>query len=73
MRGVCLGEVFAYGVAGEAANDDVFAEFRDFAGDEVFDGRLGIFDEGLLEKADGAEKFVDFAIDNLVHDVGWFA
>jgi hypothetical protein len=72
LRGVSLGEFFAYGVAGESTNDDIFAEFRDFAGDEVFDGRLGIFDEGLLEKADSAEKFVDFAIDNLVHDVGGF-
>ena len=73
MRGLSLDELFAYGVAGESTNDDVFAEFRDFAGDEVFDGRLRIFDEGLLKKANGAKEFVDFAIDDLVHDVGGFA
>jgi len=73
LRDVCLGEVFANGVAGETANDDIFTEFRDFAGDEVFDSRLGIFDEGLLEKADGSEEFVDLSIHNLIDDVGWFA
>ena len=73
LRGVSLGEVFAYGVSREAANDDIFAEFRDFAGNEVFDGRLRIFDEGLLKKTDGAEEFVNFAIDNFIHDIGGFA
>jgi hypothetical protein len=59
--------------AGEAADDDVFAQLSDLRVEQIID-RLGVvLDESLLEQADRAVILVDLARDDLLDHGGGFA
>ena len=62
-------DVLAHRVAGEAADDEVFAELGDLALDQIADGDVGILDEGLLEQAVVGVELVHLAVDDLLNDV----
>ena len=57
---------FADQVAGETANHNVFAQFRDFGADQLPDRLVGILDESLLQQANRAVKLLQFSVDDLV-------
>ena len=56
-------------VPDEATNDDVLAQFGNLGSQQVANCHIGIFDEALLEQANGAIEFLEFALDNFVRNV----
>src|SRR5882757_1116670 len=60
-------------VPDEATNDDVLAQFGNLGIQQVANCHIGIFDEALLEQANRAIEFLEFAVDNFVRDLRRFA
>src|SRR5882757_7501023 len=56
-------------VPDEATNDDVLAQFGNLGIQQVANCHIGIFDEALLDQANGAIEFLEFAVDNFVRDL----
>src|SRR6266700_1884446 len=56
-------------VPDEATNDDVLAQFGNLGIQQVANCHIGIFDETLLEQANGAIEFLEFALDNFVRNL----
>ena len=55
-------------VPDEATNDDVLAQFGNLGIQQVANCHIGIFDEALLDQANGAIEFLEFALDNFVRE-----
>ena len=62
-----MGQCFADEVAREAANNNVFAQFRDFRAHQFPDCLVGILDESLLQQTNRAIKLLQFSVDNFIH------
>src|SRR4051794_1508676 len=59
-------------VADEAANHNIFAELGNFRVEQIADCYVGIFYESLLEQTDGAVKFLEFSVHDLIRDMRGF-
>src|SRR5437763_10644942 len=64
---------FAYEIADEPANDNVFAKLGNLCVEQVVNRDVRIFDETLLEQANRAIEFFEFAFHNFVRYMGGLA
>src|SRR5262249_28495084 len=62
-------DLLADGVADEATDHELVAEFLALFVHELGDGLIGVLDEGLIDQADGAVEFLDLPVDDLLDDV----
>ena len=53
-------------VPDKATNDDVLAQFGNLGSQQIANCHIRIFDEALLEQANGAIELFEFAVDNFV-------
>src|SRR6184192_4396654 len=53
----------------EAADHDVLAKLGYLGTEEIFDGHIRIFDEGLFEQANSAVEFLEFSFDDLLSNL----
>lgn len=60
-------------IACEAANDHVFAHFRDSLGENILDSLGGVDDVFLFHEADGFVPFIEFAFNDAFGSSGRFA
>ena len=56
-------------VPNETTNDNVLAQFCNLRIQQIANCHIGIFDETLLEQANCAVEFLEFALDNFVSNV----